>query len=378
MIRVDVKPDLWDWAVERAGARGAELRESFPSLRDWRTGAARPTLKQLEAFAKAALVPVGYLLLASPPQEQLPIPDLRTVGGRGPRRPSPDLLETIYLSQRRQDWYQDHARVIGEDPLDFVGSARLTNAPSRIAAQMRSRLGFGLRVQQGCATWTDALRQFMLAVEEIGVLVMVSGVVGGNNRRALDPEEFRGFALSDSLAPLIFINGADAKAAQMFTVAHELAHLWLGRSALSSIDPSPSQVVEAWCNRVAAEFLVPLTALRRALGDGVPLDSVQGLARRFRVSTLVILRRLLDAGMISRERFQAAYDDEAAEFQKRRRPGGGNFYKTQSVRLSPRFARAIITSALEGQTLYRDAYQLLGVKKHQTFEKLARSLKVLA
>ena len=378
MVRVEIKPELWDWAVERAGARGAELYKSFPNLRDWRTGSARPTLKQVEAFAKAAFVPIGYLLLASPPLEPPPVPDLRTIGGRGPRRPSPDLLDTIYLCQHRQAWYRDHAQIIGEDPRDFVGSARLTSSPGRIAERMRSRLGFNLQIQQRCRSWSEALRKLILAAEEIGVLVMVSGVVGGNSHRVLDPEEFRGFALSDRFAPLIFINGADAKSAQMFTVAHEIAHLWLGHSALSSVDPSPSEAVESWCNRVAAEFLVPSTELRQSLGESDPLDCVQVLAQRFRVSSLVILRRLLDAGMTTRETFQTAYDTEIAQSLERRRPGGGNFYKTQSARLSPRFARAIITSTLEGQTLYRDAYHLLGVRKHQTFEKLARSLRVLA
>jgi len=209
--------------------------------------------------------------------------------------------------------------------------------------------------------------------------VMVSGVVGSNNRRTLDPDEFRGFALTDRLAPLVFINGADTKAAQMFTLAHELAHVWLGESALSNIGPdsAPINKIETWCNRVAAELLVPLPDLCRELGHDDPLKSVAALARTFKVSTLVILRRILDAERISRDQFQSAYVAELARLVERPRAGGGDFYLTQAARLSRRFARALIASTLEGQTLFRDAYQMLGIKKEQTLRKLGRSLEVL-
>jgi Zn-dependent peptidase ImmA (M78 family) len=379
MIRVEVKPALLQWAIERTGAHAAALRQRFPHLEAWERSESQPTLKQLEAFANAACVPVGYLFLPAPPEEKVPIPDLRTIGGRGVQRPSPDLLDMIYLCQRRQTWYQDYAESIGEEPQAFVGSARLTSSPESVASDMRERLGFSIEERLQCPTWTDALRLFIHQAEEVGVLVMVSGVVGSNNRRTLDPDEFRGFALTERLAPLVFINGADTKAAQMFTLAHELAHVWLGESALSNAGPesSPANKIETWCNRVAAELLVPLPDLRRELGHDDPLKSVPALARTFKVSTLVILRRILDAKRISHDLFQSAYAAELARLTERPRAGGGDFYLTQTARLSRRFARALITSTLEGQTLFRDAYQMLGIKKEQTLRKLGRWLEVL-
>jgi transcriptional regulator with XRE-family HTH domain len=232
-MRVEVKPELLTWAIERFGDQSDSLYEKFPKLEEWESGDTLPTLKQLEAFANAAYVPLGYLFLEEPPKESLPIPDLRTVGGKGIQRPSPNLLDVMYLCQRRQAWYQGYAESIGEEPCEFVGSARINHSPERVANEMRQRLAFNIDERREFSTWEEALRRFIAQAEEIGILVMVSGVVGSNNRRTLDPDEFRGFALADKIAPLVFINGADAKAAQIFTLAHELAHIWLGQSAVS-------------------------------------------------------------------------------------------------------------------------------------------------
>ena len=376
MNRVAVKPELLRWARERAGRSAANLSGKFPKIRDWERGQSQPTLKQLESFARATYVPVGYLFLREPPAERVPIPDLRTIGNERIGRPSPDLLDTIYLCQRRQAWYRDWARSVGEEPRDFIGSVRLDSSIEETANAVRRALAFDLNARRECPTWTDALRHFIGQADDLGVLVMVSGVVGNNNHRKLDPEEFRGFALADALAPLVFINGADTKAAQMFTLAHELAHLWLGESALTDVNPAsaPTQRVESWCNRIAAELLVPLAVLRAELQRGDVLTQVQQLARRFKVSTLVILRRLFDAHRLSREAFDNAYRAELGRLRSRPKSSGGDFYLTQAARLSRRFARALVGSTLDGSTLYRDAFGLLGVAKEATFRELGASL----
>lgn len=378
-MRVAVQPEMLRWARERAGYDAPDLAKRIPQLPAWERGEKHPTLKQLEDFAKATHTPVGFLFLGKPPDEVVPIPDFRTVADAGIRRPSPDLLDTLYLCQQRQDWYRGFALEMGEQPLPFVGAARAHDDVARTAAVIRESLGFDLEARRQMPTWTDALRRFIEQADALGVLVMVSGVVGSNNRRKLDPQEFRGFALADNLAPLVFINGADSKSAQMFTLAHELVHLWIGQSALSDAEASapPAQDVERWCNQVAAELLVPLETFRAEHDRSAELRAeLDRLARRFKVSTLVILRRMHDAESLRGDAYWEAYERELHRLRDLPKGSGGDFYLTLGARAGKRFARALVMSTLEGRSSFTEAFRLLGFKKMSTFRELGSSLGV--
>lgn len=379
-FRVDVKPELLRWARERAGLQPEALAHRFPKLREWEAGEAKPTFRQLEDFAHATYAPFGYFFLPEPPVEELPIPDFRMVGGRHIARPSPNLLDTVFLCQQRQEWYREYAELQGQEPLSFVGSATLDSDIEGTAAAMRHALSFDIEERRGLPTWAEALRRFIEQADALGVLVMINGVVANNTHRRLDPDEFRGFAMADPLAPVVFTNGADTKAAQMFTLAHELAHIWLGQSALSDVEPVsvPGQQVEAWCNRVAAELLAPLALIRHEYRRGEDLrGALDRLARHFKVSTLVVLRQIHDAGEITRDQLREAYPVELERLRRVSKGSGGDFYLTQAVRVGKRFARALVTSTLEGQTLYRDAFHLLGFSKAATFRELGHSLGIV-
>jgi transcriptional regulator with XRE-family HTH domain len=160
-IRVDVKPVLLRWGRDQAGLTPEELAHRFPRLAEWEREEARPTLKQLQQFAHVTHTPVGYLFLPEPPVEHVPIPDFRATGNRRIEHPSPDLLDTIYLCQQRQEWYRGFVRAQGGERLSFVGSATLNSDIETTAAAIRTALAFDLEERRQMPTWTEALRRFI-------------------------------------------------------------------------------------------------------------------------------------------------------------------------------------------------------------------------
>lgn len=380
-MNVTVSPMVLRWARERSSLSTDTLAKKLkiPSelVSAWELSGAL-TVGRLEKLAQKTHTPLGFLFLPEPPEEKLPVPDFRTVPEKTAAHPSPDLLDTLYQCQRQQDWYREYLIEQGGEPLPFVASATMTSKPEDVAHSIRDVLGITNEVRATWRTWEDALRGIIDLTEKAGVLVMRSGVVGNNPHRRLDTEEFRGFVLSDKYAPLIFINAADAKAAQMFSLAHELAHLCLGQSGVSDIRLRSDNSAERYCNKVAAELLVPIAEFRTVWAELADrTEEVQRLARHFKVSPLVILIRAFDAGALVEKEFVQLYGEEMERIQARKKGARGNFYRTQGSRYGKRFARAVIASTLEGKTQFRDAFRLLGLKKVATFHELARTMGIL-
>lgn len=382
MNRVEVNPELFSWALARSRKSVEDLEKRFPKLHEWLANTIQPTVKQLRNFASATSTPFGYFFLPAPPEEPLPIPDFRTLADSAVRSPSADLLDTLYTMQRRQEWLRETLIEREAEPLGFVDTATLQDEPEAIAQEMRRTCGLDDGWSKDVRTWKEAVSTLRRAIEEIGVMAVINGVVGNNTHRKLDVQEFRGFALSDEYAPLIFVNGADAKSAQMFTLPHELAHVWLGRAGVSGFDAMmpDGDEIEVFCNRVAAEFLVPRRELteywREAKRSEAPFENI---ARRFKVSPIVAARRALDLKLISREVFFEFYrvytEGETVEERKRKakKQSGGDFYKNQNTRVGVHFATEVILAAKEGRLLYSDAYKLTDLHG-ETFAKYTRLL----
>lgn len=383
-VSVDVNPSVLEWALERArvavspGDTGREpagetarlLQQKLPK---WLDGSAKPTLPQLRRFAKATYTPLGYFFLDAPPTDEMPLALFRS-GAAGPSGPSPHMLDTIHTMQRRQEWMREHLIEDGHASLPFVASAGPDNDVTSVAGMIRRALGLSPRWAAEHDTWEAALKALRSCMENAGILVVANGVVGNNTRRPLDPAEFRGFVLVDDYAPLVFVNGCDWKAAQMFTLAHELAHVFLGSEAAFDLHEmrAANDPTERACDAVAAEFLVPEAELRqRCPSARVSRSAYAGVARDFKVSRLVAARRLLDLELTDPVHFRDFYRDyQNGKVEKPASDGGGNFYATQNARVGIPFMSAV-TRALDGGTiLYKEAFELTGLRG-ATFDQYA-------
>lgn len=384
-----ITPELLAWAMARSGKEFDVLVNAVPQIPKWIAGTAKPTYPQLENFAKSTYVPLGSLFLTEPPEENLLVTDFRVVDGGSNSEPSPNLIDTIDICLARQDWYRDYRQAIDADPFDLVGSLDTNKLPRDAARLILADIGIGAYAELNLTALDEIFRTLSELVEQMGIMVMANGVVGLNTKRKLDYHEFRGFALSDPYAPLIFVNGTDTRAAKIFTLVHELAHIYLGDRGVSAVRPRSrnEHSHERWCNAVAAEFLVPESSFRSAfVGIGrTPAGlttELERLARIFKVSTLVILLRINELGLVDFSNFDRTYESEkrrvaALRDQNVSTSTGGNFYNIHGVRTGKRFARALIGDTLGGRTLHRDAFKLLGIKSNVTFVKFGQKVGVI-
>lgn len=361
---VNVNPNIIVWAIQRAGYDLLDFAEQFPRAMDWLEGKKQPTVKQLEKFSHKVHVPFGYLFLQAPPEESLPIPFFRTSAkGGGIPKVSINVYDTIMLMQQRQSWLRDYLTEQAFQRLPFVGKYSRDQSVERIVADIRGVLGLDNEWASSFQRLESTLDHLTQKIEDAGIIVVFNGVVENNTSRPIEVEECRGFVLVDDIAPFMFVNNSDGKAAQLFTIVHELAHIWTGHSAgfdfrqlLPANDP-----VEILCDKVAAEFLVPKTSFDRIWKRE---SDIAYVAKHFKVSQIVIARRALDLGKINKTTFFEFYNNYVSQvkYKKESQSGGGDFYATTKKRLSVSFAARIDQAVKSNQLLYRDAYRLTSLK----------------
>ena len=358
ITRIDyIRPEILRWAFQRAGYSEEKAIEDFPKLQDWLSKEKMPTISQLQAFASKFFVPFGYLFLQQIPTETIPFPMFRGEAGLS-NHFDLNVYDTVMNVQSRQDWLEDYLLDNEIDTCQLVGSINMstpvceTVACLRKVLQLEPRWAFGLtRVDMALSILTQKL-------EDAGIFLAFNGVVGNNTHRTLKVSECRGFALVNKTAPYIFVNSADSKFAQMFTLIHETAHIILGISAGHAGEGFPCHdTVEDYCDKVAAEFLVPVEVIRKVWNGDIKWAS-----SRFKVSEIVIARRAHDLHLLSDEAYKAFWLEYSNRpISAKKETSGGSFYLTSVKREGKLFATHVRNAVNNRQLSYTDAYRLTGL-----------------
>lgn len=364
MAEALVNPHLITWDRERAGFDVAEIARRLKvqpeQFAAWERGEKKPSFSKAQELAQKTRIPFGFLYLKQPPQITQLLPDLRTIGDHEVGTFSLELQDTIRMARERQDWYRDYCLQNEFPALGWPGSCRVSEFGEALV-KVQQLLGVGKRPRQ----FADYYRQLIERMEELGTLVMRNAVVGNNTSRPLDRNEFRGFAIADIHAPLIFINTKDSPQAQLFTLLHEFAHLLLGESGVSDLEHNNPHQTERFCNRLAAEYLVPGHQFADRWDKNTTnwLGELPRLAEYFHVSQWVIARRALEHGYICEAQYWEHYSSILQKQGKEKRSEGGPTYGTMvKLRYGRRFASAVASEALSGRLLLRDAQHLIGVR----------------
>jgi Zn-dependent peptidase ImmA (M78 family) len=377
MPEAGVNAAMLRWARERAGLSLGELRERIKQawsgkMADWEAGRGGPTFEQARTLSSLLRAPLGYLFLDAPPAEDDVLPDLRTVGNER-KGMSLDLRDVIMDAERKQAWLREHREEHDAPMVALVGCAKASDDPRIVAARLEHALALTRDDRARSKSWEDFLRLLVDRTERAGVVVLRSGQVGGSTQRRLDVEEFRGFALVDELAPMVFVNTQDVPPAQIFTLVHELAHLAIAVEGVSNAPVAKEKTLqlraeEELCNRVAAELLLPQQEFESAWDAGLGLaENARRLAKQFKVSRLVVARRAFDAGFVSARAYwpfvRRQLDEARAEKdEQREREGGPDFFTMVKVRNGKAFTAEVVRAVQAGTLLYRDAARLLGVR----------------
>lgn len=341
----------------------------YKNKEKWLTGEEYPTYNQLVEISKAFNIPFGYLFLDELPEKKLPIIHFRTFK-EIEYEPSDELIDIINQVKKQQEWAKDILLEWGNNPLPFAGKYDINANKEDIIKEIKSILGLESNWASLRVNWKDAFKYLIEKFEKAGIFVVISGIVGNNTHRKISIDECRGFVLYDQIAPFVFINNNDFISAKIFTLIHELVHILIGKSASFDLRElkSSDDEIEKFCDKCAAEFLVPESEINK-----IQKIDYEELAKRFKVSQIVIARRLLDTGKIRRDEFFDFYNQYKEQEFTKTKSKGGDFYNSVNYRYGKKFLE-VMNSALKNKNiLHRDVYRVLNLKP-RTAEEILRNV----
>lgn len=375
-VNVNIQPAIIIWALSQTKEEqlGTKLMNN---IEQWLNGTKIPTFNQIEELSRKANIPLGYFFLETPPKEEIHLLEYRTIDSVEFANPSRNLIDTIQEMERVQDWMKEYRQDTGFDVLPIVGSLKGNTDVKVIANAIRNDMELPIDWYNQYSSKNEAFNYIRNLLEQCGVVVMLNGVVGKNTHRTLSIDEFRAFAMTDEWAPLIFINSADSQGAKLFSLFHEVAHVWLGVDDLYNDRRNNSKIknIEVICNAVAGELMVPNAAFDKAWKENETQDTlikISEIAKKFNCGESVIARKALDCSRIKQNIYDEVVENaiEAYKNLKENKESGGNYYNTMGTRLDGCFVRALCESIQTGRTSYTEAYRLTNTSR-KTFSEIA-------
>lgn len=374
-IEIKIKPNVLQWLVKLIDVEA--LNQSLQELlKKWIHGQKVPTLNQIEKVSKATGIPFGYFFLQEPLQEDLSLLEYRTVNSREVIQASRNLINTIQYAEAVQGWMHDFFKNQETEKLGFIGKYKSLHDKEQFAAAASALLDLDRDWIEKEKDERKIFNYYRDKISRLGIIVLTSGIVGNNTKKVLDVDEFRAFSLIDPLAPLIFINANDSYHGRIFSLVHEFIHILLGENSLfNDYQKGKTQhKKEQVCNAVAAEILVPLYQLKKLWNSQLDSDTLlETLATTFHVSKIVIARRALDAGYITKAKYQSIavlvshqWKEKSKEIKKH---SGGSYYRTIFNRIDHRFLACLSESVKNGSTQYTEAFRLTHTNR-KTFQAL--------
>ncbi len=360
--KIKINKEIYLWAIEESRKDLGEIKDRFEKIEKWISQEDYPTFRQVENLANFLKVPLGYMFLDRPPKTNLIESEFRTIGNKMPEM-SKDLQDTLYSMGRKRDWLSGYRKEKGWEKLapdGFDISNEDINTSCLHAKKFVDLDEYWYKEHRDNSSAFKYLRE---KLEDKGIIVMQSGVVGSNNRRKLNVKEFRGFLLYDDFAPLIFINNRDSETGKIFTLIHEYIHFLLQEDDIFvDVDKTIENNDEKEINKITAEFLTPASHVEELWDNSKPeIEQIEELSRLFHTSRLAVAIKLKNIGkipqhVVNKIRQKTEMDLRGGDSET----SGGNYYNTNRSRFGDSFLRAVIQGAESGDISYTYAFDLLG------------------
>ena len=374
-----VNNDILNWVLQIAGTQLNS--EWINKINTWIKGEKTPTINQLKNLSQKSQIPFGNFFLSQPPRVEMPLLQFRTIDNSGITDASHELLSTIDAIQLRAAWLEDYRIKEGYSKIAFIGMGNKKKYRSASYKEIAEEILKYFDLVKG---WNSTLKSNQNAfnflrkkLSQKGIVTETGSFVGNKTRDSLNINEFRAFVLINKYAPFIFINTKDSKNARLFSLVHELVHLWYEKTEIFNYNfqTNPQYLnkkLEQQVNKISECILFDKDIFVKAWieSNDLALDKIYEIAKKFKTSPIATAITAKNYGLITQRVVDEVKGETTKNVANRKNKGGPNFYDTLAYRIDINFATSVINSTEAGDTTYLDAFSLLNVKNMKGYDSL--------